>query len=387
MTDTAPIANQRHLFDMPDDIAYLNCAYMSPLMRPVVDAGSAGVAYKVQPWTYGGADFFTYSEEYRTLAARLINTKADNVAIVPSASYGIQIAANNLPLRPEGEILVLEDQFPSNIYPWREMAQKHGGIINTVARPEDGDWTAAVLQAIGPRTEILALPATHWADGGVLDLVVIAMSARAVGAKLVLDLTQSLGVMPFDIETVQPDIMVSAGYKWLLGPYSLGFLYIAPQWQDGVPLEHNWMNRKGSEDFSNLVDYQDRFQPGARRFDMGEKSNPAQLKSASAALAQILDWGVDNISATLGARNSRIADSARQLGLKVTPDAFRSPHYVAPEFAKSKSSGGVPDRFAENLAANKIFVSVRGKSVRITPHLYNNNHDIERLLDALRYSL
>ena len=381
MTDNAPITNQRHLFHMPDDIAYLNCAYMSPLMIPAVDAAGQGVAYKAQPWTYGGADFFTYSEEYRTLAARLINTKADNVAIVPSASYGIQIAANNLPLRPEGEILVLEDQFPSNIYPWREMAKKYGGIINTVARPEDGDWTAAVLQAIGPRTEILALPATHWADGGVLDLVVIAMSARAVGAKLVLDLTQSLGVMPFDIETVRPDYMVSAGYKWLLGPYSLGFLYIAPQWQDGVPLEHNWMNRKGSEDFSNLVDYQDRFQPGARRFDMGEKSNPAQLMAACVSLTQLLDWGVENISHTLGARNIRLANTARQLGLHVTKDKFRSPHYVALEYRN-----GVPDGLAEKLAAQNVFVSVRGKAVRVTPHLYNTDNDIERLFAGLGYA-
>jgi len=375
------IDNQRHLFDIPDDIAYLNCAYMSPLMQPVVTAAATGVQYKVQPWTYAGSDFFKYAERYRDLAASLINSAADNIAIIPSASYGIQIAANNLPLRPEGEVLVLADQFPSNIYPWREMAKAKGGVINTVARPEDADWTAAVLQALhanGPRTEILALPATHWADGGFLDLETIAMSARANGAKLVLDLTQSLGAMPFDMETVRPDFMVAAGYKWLLGPYSLGFVYIAPKWQNGVPLEHNWMNRKGSEDFSRLVDYQDEFQSGARRFDMGEKSNPAQLMAGSAALSQILDWGVDNISNTLGARNIHIAERARQMGLHVTDDKFRSPHYVALEFA-----GGVPEGFADRLAAEKIFVSVRGNSVRVTPHLYNRSADIDRLFAAL----
>ncbi len=372
------IDNQRHLFDIADDIAYLNCAYMSPLMKPVVTAAAAGVQYKVRPWTYTGPDFFKYAENYRGLAARLINTVADNIAIIPSASYGMQIAANNLPLRPEGEILVLADQFPSNIYPWREMAKAKGGIINTVARPEDADWTVAVLQAIGPRTEILALPATHWADGGLLDLNIIAMSARASGAKLVLDLTQSLGVLPFDIDSVRPDFMVAAGYKWLLGPYSLGFVYIAPRWQNGVPLEHNWMNRKGSEDFSRLVDYQDGFQPGARRFDMGEKSNPAQLMAGSAALSQILDWGVGTISDTLGTRNIRIAERARNMGLQVTADKFRSPHYVALEFA-----GGVPEGLADRLAADKIFVSVRGNAVRVTPHLYNTDTDIERLFAAL----
>lgn len=376
------ISNQRHLFDMPDDIAYLNCAYMSPLMHSVQDSAKSGMRYKARPWTYSGADFFKYPEAYRSLAARLINTEADNVAIVPSASYGIQIAADNLPLRPEGEILVLADQFPSNVYPWREKARNAAGSINTVTRPDDGDWTAAVLQAIGPNTEILALPATHWADGGFLDLEVIAMAARANTAKLVLDLTQSLGAMPFDIETVRPDFMVAAGYKWLLGPYSLGFLYIAPRWQDGIPLEHNWMNRRGSEDFARLLDYQDKFQTGARRFDMGEKSNLAQLMAASASLAQILDWGVENIAGTLGARNTHIAADARQLGLKVTADAFRAPHYVGLEFAD-----GVPQGFADTLATDKIFVSVRGNSVRVTPHLYNTDDDIDRLFAVLREAL
>ncbi len=372
------LPSQRHLFDIPDGIAYLNCAYMSPLMKSVAKAAARGVAYKLQPWTYGAEDFFSYSEMYRTLAAKLINTDAENIAIVPAASYGLQIAANALPLGREGEILVLEDQFPSNIYPWREKAKACGGFLSTVARPDDGDWTQAVLQMIGPGTEILALPATHWADGGLLDLETIAMAARAQGAKLVLDLTQSLGALPFDVEAVRPDFMVAAGYKWLLGPYSLGVLYVAPRWQDADPLEHNWMNRKDSQDFAGLVHYKDGFQPGARKFDMGEKSNPAQLMAASAALTQILEWGVENISHTLGQRNSRIAERARTLGLSVVADVLRAPHYVALGFP-----GGVPEGLTGHLSKKHIHVSVRGSSMRVTPHLYNTEADIERLFASL----
>ncbi len=372
------IPNQRHKFDMPETIAYLNCAYMSPLMNAAVEGAGTGIAYKIQPWTYAGSQFFTYTEQVRELAAQLINAQADDIALVPSASYGLQIAANNLPLSEGGEVLLIEDQFPSHVYPWREKAKACGGLINTVARPSDGDWTAAVLAAIGKRTEILALPATHWADGGHLDLETIGAAARKIGAKLVLDLTQSLGAMPFDVQTVQPDFMVAAGYKWLMGPYTLSYLYVAPQHQEGAPLEHNWMNRKGSEDFSRLVDYQDEFQKGARRFDMGEKSNPPQLMAACAALTQLLDWGIDNISATLGARNSIIADNARQLGLSVAPDKFRSPHFLGLGFP-----GGIPHGCAEKLAGENIFVSIRGSSVRVTPHLYNTDADIDRLFDML----
>ncbi|MBL4870100.1 MAG: aminotransferase class V-fold PLP-dependent enzyme [Robiginitomaculum sp.] len=373
------IPNQRDKFDMPEDVAYLNCAFMSPLMHSVVKAAEAGVAFKQNPWTYSGPDFFTYSEEYRGLAAQLINAPTDNIAIIPSASYGLQIAANNLPLSKGGEVLVIEDQFPSNIYPWQEKAKVCGGNIHTVMRPDDHDWTKAVLGGIGKNTEILALPATHWADGGYLDLEVIGDVARNVGAALVLDLTQSLGAMPFDIAKVRPDYMVAAGYKWLMGPYSLGFLYMDSKWLEGAPLEHNWMNRAGSEVFSRLVDYQDGFQAGARRFDMGEKSNPAQLMSASAALTQVLDWGVENIGKTLGARNRIIAGNARQLGLTVQPNKFRSPHYLGFGFPN-----GIPKGLAETLAAQNIFVSIRGSSVRVTPHLYNTGEDIERLMDVLR---
>ncbi|HHI89152.1 MAG TPA: aminotransferase class V-fold PLP-dependent enzyme [Hellea balneolensis] len=372
------IENQRHLFDIPDEVAYLNCAYMSPLMTQVTEAGARGVRFKQRPWTYGAQDFFSYTEDYRALAARLIGTRADNIAIVPAVSYGLQIAANALPLSAEGEILVLEDQFPSNIYPWREKAKAAGGYVSTVPRPEDGDWTTAVLQMIGRETEILALPATHWADGGLLDLETIGMAARAAGAKLVLDLTQSLGALPFDVETIRPDFMVAAGYKWLLGPYSLGILYIAPQWQEAQPLEHNWMNRAGSEDFAGLVNYRDSFQTGARRFDMGEKSNPAQLMAASAALTQILDWGVENISYTLGARNKAMAARARALGLSVVADDLRAPHYVALGFPD-----GIPDGLLAALAQKHIHVSQRGNSLRVTAHLYNTDKDIERLFEAL----
>lgn len=364
---------------MPDDVAYLNCAYMSPLMKSVTDAMQEGTKYKIQPWTFTAPDFFSYAENARGLAAQLINTTADNVAIVPSASYGLQIAANNLPLRREGEIILIEDQFPSNVYPWQEKARRDGGNINIVARPENMDWTTAVLEAIGPMTDIIAIPAVHWADGGNLDLDVIGMAGRAAGAKLVLDLTQSLGAMPFDIETVQPDFMMVAGYKWLLGPYSLGYLYVAPRWQKGEPLENNWMNRAGSEDFSRLVDYQDSFQTGARRFDMGEKSNPAQLMGSAAGLSQLLDWGIENISDTLAGKTSLIADRANKLGLVTAPKHLRSLHLLGLGFPD-----GIPPNLATKLAQNNVFVSVRGNSVRVAPHLYNTDLDIDRLFEVLQ---
>src|ERR1700721_1915508 len=134
---------QRHLFDIPDDVSYLNCAYMSPLMKPAVEAGTQGLARKTHPWQITPAQFFTGAEEFRAIAARLLDCAADCIAIVPSASYGIATAAGNLAVGKNQSILLLEEQFPPNYYAWRRLAEDNGAALKIVPWPEQNDWTAA----------------------------------------------------------------------------------------------------------------------------------------------------------------------------------------------------------------------------------------------------
>ena len=373
------IPSQKHLFDIPDEVAYLNNAYMSPLMHSVVAAMEKGISRKAQPWDYTSEEFFTYPEEARKLAAQIYGGSAENIAIVPSASYGLQTAANALSLSQGQKVLVLEDQFPSNIYPWQDRARKVGAEVIILPTPQNDDWTEVLLAAIDAQTAIVAIPQTHWASGVTIDLKQIRRALDDVGGALVLDLTQSLGAQPFNALDIRPDFAVTATYKWMMGPYSMGFLYVDPKWHGAQPLEHNWMNRAGSEDFTGLTNYQEAFQPAARRFDMGEKSNPAQLLGASAAMRQILDWGVDNIAQTLQAKTDYIA---KQLtGNLITPIErnLRAPHYLGLRF-----SGGVPAGLATSLAEDNIYVSVRGPAMRVTPHLYSTEADIARLIKALK---
>lgn len=372
------IASQRHLFEIPDDIAYLNCAYMSPLMKPVVAASSTGLQRKATPWTVMPQDFFTESEQARGLFGRLIGAPADDVAIVPSASYGIATAAANLPVSAGQEILVLRDQFPSNVYSWRDLAAESGAELRTLQREQDGDWTRVILDAISERTAIAALPHNHWTDGSLIDLVTVGRKLRSVGAALVLDLTQSLGAMPFSVPDVQPDFMVCACYKWLLGPYSTGFMYVAPKWQQGRALEQGWITRAGSENFARLLDYTDALQPGARRFDMGERSNFALLPGAITAMEHLLDWTPEAISETLGARTGDIAAKAVKLGLLAPPDSARAPHFLGLRFPDS-----APETLVQDMAAQQVYISQRGDSMRVTPHLYNTDTDTDRLMLAL----
>jgi selenocysteine lyase/cysteine desulfurase len=373
-----PIPCQRHFFDIPADIAYFNCGYMSPLARSVQDALHAGARLKSSPWTFTAADFRSYPEDTRASYARLVGCDADRIAIVPSASYGLAVAARNVAISRGQKIVLLGDQFPSNVYIWRERAELVGAGIVHVLRDSQAAWTEAVLDAIGPDTAVVAVPHCHWADGGFVDLVRVSDACRLHGAALVLDLTQSLGAMPFDVARVDPDFMVAAGYKWLMAPYGTGLLYVAPRHHDGIPIEQNWLNREGSEDFARLVDYRDTFQPGARRFDMGEMANPPLLMGARAAIDLLLGWGVEAISRTLGVRTGSMAQRAAAAGLFSLPDDARAPHFLSLSFPN-----GLPHGLAEKCAEAKVYVSIRGQSLRITPHLYNSDDDVDRLFSVL----
>lgn len=372
------IASQRDRFAIPAEVHYLNCAYMAPLSHEVIAAMDAGARAKASPWRYKPADFFTVSEHFRERAARLAGVPQDSVAIVPSASYGLAVAAANVPLARGQEVVVLAGQFPSNVYVWQDLAARVGGRVRAVERASQDCWTAAVLDAIGPDTGIVAVPHCHWADGRLVDLVAVGAKARSVGAALVLDLTQSLGAMPLDFAAVDPDFAVAACYKWLMGPYGTGMLYVAPRHHGGRPIEHNWINRAGSEDFARLVDYREDFQPGARRFDMGEKSNPPLLMGASAGLDFLLEFGVEAIAEALAAKNDAIAAQAALLGMDAAPVGVRAPHFLSLGFGS-----GVPEGLTERLAQRNVHVSLRGASLRVTPHLYNDEAEAEALIAAL----
>ncbi len=376
------ISSQRHLFDIPADIAYFNCAYLGPLSNAVVAAGRQAAGRKAHPWEITSEDFFTDTEIARGLFAKLINAEQQDVAIVPAASYGVAVAASNLPLDRNQSVVLLAEQFPSNVYAWRESAARAGARVVTVERPGDGDLTRAVLDAMDERTAIVALPNCHWADGALLDLERIGAACRTLGAGLVLDVTQSAGVMPLDVRAIEPDFLVAACYKWLLGPYSTGFLYVAPHRQGGTPLEYSWRARIGSEDFAGLVNYQDRFQPGALRFDVGECANFHTMPAVVAALEQILDWDPALIAETLAARNAGIAERAAALGLESLDAAQRAGHFLGLRLPR-----GVADGLLDALKRQGVYLSVRGDSLRITPHLYNDDADEDRLMHALERAI
>lgn len=371
---------QRDLFDLPEDVTFLNCSYMSPQLRSVTAAGLEAVRGKNAPWEIQADDLFSGSEALRSAAAALMGADADAVAIVPAVSYGIAIAAANLPVAAGMNIVILHEQFPSNVYAWLDRARDTGAAVRTVRREPSAGWTEAVLEAIDEDTAVVAVPNCHWTDGALLDLERIGERARGVGSALVVDASQSFGAFPIDVARVRPDFLVSVGYKWQLGPYGPGYLYVAPAWRETArPLEASWLTRAGAEDFSGLVNYVDAYRPGARRFDMGGFPKFVLGPMALAGLAQLEVWGIARVQATLRRLTDRIASGAEGIGCSVLPREERVGHMLGIRFPD-----GTPADLLTRLQAERVFVSVRGDAIRVSPHLYNDERDVDRLIAVLR---
>jgi selenocysteine lyase/cysteine desulfurase len=372
------VESQRRLFAIPEEITYLNCAYLSPQLHGVDAAGRAALDRVARPWEITPRDFFSDAEAARERFARLVGGDTDGVAVIPSVSYGIALAARNLPISRGGTVVVLEEQFPSNVYEWRDAAARAGGEVVTVPRPPDSDWTTAVLGHIEGRTAVVAVPNCHWTDGTVLDLVRVGEAAQSAGAALVVDATQSLGARPLDVGAVRPDFLVTTVYKWLLGPFTLGFCWVAPHLRAGEPLERNWLTRAGSDDFTGLVQYTDGYVEGARRYDMGERPHFVAMPMAIAALDRILEWGVGNVESYIGALTDELAAGAEELGWELAPRTSRARHMIG-----LRKPGGIPDELPGLLEEADVYVSVRGTSIRVSPHVYNSSADVARLLEVL----
>ena len=304
------LASHRDLFEVPREIAYLNNGSFTPLPRSVRVAGEDGVAAKSAPWSMDPEAIRQRAEAVRAAAARFIGAQADDIAIVHSAAYGIATAAANLPVERSTRILLIEGEFPSLSLEWARLAEERGAILDMVPRPADGDWTSALLERIEtrglPPVGIAAVTPLVWTDGSLIDLERLTPKLREQGAAIVVDATQGVGILTIDVGRLGADYLVFPTYKWLLGPYTLAFLYVAPSRQGGVPLEQHANNRRGgAEPFAGRLG---ELIPSARRFDMGQRFNPVTLPMALEGMELLHAWGRAPLEERLRATTTRLAD-------------------------------------------------------------------------------
>ncbi|MCE7992819.1 MAG: aminotransferase class V-fold PLP-dependent enzyme [Roseivirga sp.] len=375
------LENQSYLFNLPEDTTYLNCAYMSPMLKSVAQKGIHAIYGKEDPTSIKPEDFFNNTSQLREEFARLIEVANPNqCAIIPSVSYGMATVANNLKAGNRDNIVVTDEQFPSNVYAWHAMAQERGIEVKVVTPPlheERGKhWNQSILEAINAQTKMVAIGHVHWADGTRFDLKAIRQRTREVGAILVIDGTQSIGALPFSVREFEPDAVIVAGYKWLMGPYSSGVAYYGDYFADGKPIENNWMNRLKSEEFANLVNYQDQYQPGSIRYEVGESANFILTPMLTEAIRQINAWGPENIQAYCSNLTDNYLRELQEMGFQVETPEYRGNHLFGIRLPEHLPLEPIKNYFARQ----KVFVSYRGNSIRVAPHVYNTAVDMEALM-------
>ena len=377
------LACRKDRFQLDAGAHFLNCAYLGPLPRSVAEAGVAGIRRKQSPTPFASSEFFTGCDLARERFGRLVNAAPERIALMPAASYGIAVAARNLPLERGQNVVILGEQFPSNVYAWRRRAADHGCELRTVERPgpppSGALWNERLLEAIDADTAVVALPHCHWTDGTRIDLAAAGRRAREVGAAFIIDGSQSIGAVPFDVARLRPDALITVGYKWLLGPYQTCLGYFGPRFDDGVPLEETWISRRGSEDFQGLVDYTDEYRPAAARYDVGQTSNFILVPMLIEALDLILAWEPARILDYCRALLAGLAEELRARGWAIEDDEWRAGHILGVRLPPGCDLRELEGR----LAAARVYASLRGDALRVSPNVYNDPPDIEVLRRVL----
>lgn len=368
-------------FDFPDEVAYLNTAGFSPTFKSVEKAGFDAIKRKSRPDFYKASDLFNPVIELRKLFAKVIDADDYNrVVTIPSVSYGLANVAKNITLQKGDEILLLDEQFPSNVYIWKALANTFHAKIVTVKQPEDNsDWNTEILNAISDKTALVAMGQIHWTNGVIFNLKVIREKTIQHNALFIIDGSQSIGALPFSIKEIKPDALICAGYKWLFGPYGCAYAYYGDYFDHGKPIEENWSIRLGSEDFSKLTRYQSEYKPLANRYSVGQSGSLIYVQMQTAALNEILKINPEDLQDYCHSISKNALKKLNEIGFYSSPEAIRAKHLFGIKIPKNADI----DRLKNKLKIANIIVSFRGEYMRISCHLFNTKEHFEKLVKTI----
>jgi len=377
------LPSQRALFDMPRDVCFMNAAAWSPLPLASQEAGRAAMGRKGQPWKLPDGFQREQYERTRKAAAALIGAEPDDVALISSVGYGVSTAGKVLQVPRGTRVIVLENDHTSPVLEWHARAQAGGFVVDTVKQPSDGDWTSAVLAAIEragvPPVALASISSVHWSDGGAIDLSRVRAALKKQGAAFLIDATHDAGVRHIDVKTLDPDFLIFPTYKWVLGPYGRAFMYVAKRHQHGVPLEQTAAARKAVNAEDTIYFRDTSYREDARRYDMGERDHFVSMEMAAIGMEMMAGWGNDAIIARLSMLTGKLADGLGNLGVGVLDAKVRAPHILCVSFPQ----GMAPD-LPKRLAAEGVHAAPRLGRLRISPHVYNDEQDVERFIDVFR---
>lgn len=383
------LKNQKHLFSFPEEVVYLNIASQSPSFKKIEEAGIDAVKQKSQPQKIITDDYFEPVKEVKKLFSKIIDVDNFNrIANIPSVSYGMATVANNIVLKKDDEIVIIEEQFPSNYYVWEKLARKYDAKIIVVKQPKNIKnqgkvWNTNILDAISDKTALVAIGNIHWANGTLFDLKSVRKKTKKHNSLLIIDGSQSVGALPFSVKEIQPDALICAGYKWLFGPYGGGYGYFGAYFDIGNPLEENWSNRLNSENMTGLTNYEATYKPLANRYSVGEHASFIHVKMQIEALKQIIEWTPKAVQKYCKEITLEAVLKLKEIGCDVLNADERAHHLFGVKLPEKLNV----ETLKLKLKEENIFISFRGEYIRLSCHLYNTKEDFEKLVNCIKSCL
>lgn len=380
-----PLKSQKHLFDIDENTVYLNTASFSPAFKSVELAGINAVKQKSKPHLFQSSDLFEPVITLRKLFAEVIDEDDYNrVVTIPSVSYGMANVANNIALNEGDEIVIIQEQFPSNYYIWEDLAKKYNAKIITIKQPDNhADWNSHILNAITNKTALVAIGHIHWVNGLIFDLKAIRAKTKKYNSLFVIDGSQSIGALPFSVKDIMPDALICAGYKWLFGPYGCAYAYYGSYFDDGKAIEQNWANRLGSENLSGLTQYQSLYKPKANRYAVGESGSFIYVQMQIAALKEILTINQKDLQGYCHSISYKTIHKLSKIGFVSDDEALRAKHLFGIKIPNSVNI----EKLQHALKQNNIHLSFRGNYMRVSCHIFNTEAHFEKLHDVLKATL
>jgi cysteine desulfurase / selenocysteine lyase len=362
-----------------ENATYLNVAGNGPMPKVSLRAAQAAIEWKKFPQRVPDEAYFDVPNRIRASIAQLIGAKADEIALTTGASTGMAAVAYGLSWKPGDEVITAKGEFPLQYTTWRPMEEREGLTLKVVAPSERFITAEDLIAALSPKTRLVSVSLTRFDDGSMVDAAKLAVACHAQGTLLLLDASQCCGAIPMNVDELGADFIVCAGYKWLLSPYGTGFFWARSEHAAKMrPGPFYWTAAEGASHFGSLVFSQPKMAAGARRWDAAETASYFNLSAMAVSLEFVLRMKPETVAAHNRALMELMFERLpKDRCVAASPlDAARRGPYAC-------FSGRTPEKTAElykKLQAENVFVSLREGNLRVSPHVFNTERDIDRLI-------
>ena len=366
----------REEFPITRSYNFQDHAAVAPLCRRAAEA-VRGYLERSEKYGHLGSEFYKHADYVRQRAGQLINANPDEVTFIKNTSEGLNLVANGLNWHKGDNVVNTNVEFPANIYPWQAL-QSRGVQLNMALEDSGRIPLEKLIEAINSRTRLVTISSVQFASGFRTDLATLGEYCASKGVLLCVDAIQSLGAMPIDVKAMNIDFLSADGHKWLCGPEGLGVFYVRKELQGHLrPSCIGWLSMKNYLDFSR---YQFDFREDIRRYDSGAYNLPG-VYGLGGAIDLLLEIGIERITARILSLTNRLVQGVRDKGYRVVSSRHPAEASGIVAFRSDVHDHDKIQRHLQN--EHRIVISVRCGRLRASPHMYNSEKEIDRLIEVL----